>query len=105
MNINQIKLEVSNKSGKPCSTLTMVRQLTNDAAKTPTEWLSHWDNDNRIRVSMHQDVFNQIKANPAFDGLAVKKELVAAKVENGTEIRAAYLRFVVITPKNIEATF
>lgn len=98
MNIQQIKLEVSSKTGKALPVLTMVRQLAEDKSSTP--WLSHWDNDNRIRVSMHEDIFNQLKANPAFDGLAVKKQDVVATAD-----RAAYTRFVVITPKNIEGTF
>ena len=98
MNIVQLKTELSTKCGVQFPTLTMVRQLAED--QTPTEWLSHWDNDNRIRVTMHQDVFGKIKADPKFNGLALKKELVEA-----TEIRAAYTRFVVITPKNIEGVF
>jgi hypothetical protein len=99
MNIQQIKADIAAKTKAPLTTLTMVRQLDQTTEK-PTEWLSHWDNDNRIRVTMHQDIFNEIKANPAKEGLAVKREDVPA-----TDSRAAYTRFVVITPKNIEGTF
>ena len=43
------------------TTLSMVRQFSKDGVKQ--EWLSHWDNDRRIRVSMHQNVFEIINSN------------------------------------------
>lgn len=98
MNIAQVKTAIAASAGITLPNLVMVRQLTED--KQPTEWVSHWDNDHRVRVSMHQNVMEQIKLNPEKPGLAFKKEIVAANGE-----RAAYTRFVVITPTNIEATF
>jgi hypothetical protein len=95
MTIQEIK-QVANING----TLALVRQFSNDDAKTPQPWVSHWDNDKRVRVTMHDDVLAKLKTDATFAGLAVKKEDVPAKGE-----RAAYVRFVVITPKNIEATF
>ena len=97
MNIQQIKAEISAKSGVQFPNLSMVRQFDEQGVKQP--WLSHWDNDNRIRVVMHEEVFEDIKSNPAKADLALKKEVVEA-----TDDRAAYTRFVVITPKNIEGT-
>lgn len=98
MNITQIKTAI----GQPV--LTMVRQLELKAnpndKDVPTKWVSHWDNINRIRVSMHEDVFNQIKADPNFGGLAVKPPVV-----HTPEGKQPYTMYVVITPKNIEATF
>lgn len=93
MDIQQIKDQIGLKN------LVMVRQFEQDT-NTPTPWLSHWENDSRIRVTMHEEVFNQIKADPEKSGLAVKKELIHANGE-----RAEYIRFVVITPRNIEGTF
>lgn len=85
--------------------LTLVRQL--DENKQPTQWLSHWDDKNRVRVSLHQDVLSSIKANPTFDGLGYKKEVVPAKMVKGADGKeteqAPYTRIVLITPKNIEA--
>lgn len=99
MNILQLKTDLTASLKVPITQLTMVRQFEEDKS-TPTPWLSHWDNDNRIRVTMHEDILKTLKENPKFPGLAYKKEIVEA-----TEQRAAYTRIVVITPRNIEATF
>ena len=99
MNIQQIKTEIATKCKVQLPNLVMVRQLNEQ--KEPTEWLSYWDNDSRLRITMHEEVFGKIKADPKnFTGMAIKKELVAA-----TEDRDAYTRVIIITPKNIEAVF
>jgi len=98
MNIQQIKEAIAANMSIQLPNLVMVRQFNEQ--KEPQPWLSHWDNDHRVRVTMHEDVFNQIKADPSKAGLAFKKEVVPA-----TQERAEYTRFVVITPANIEATF
>jgi hypothetical protein len=92
MNIEQIKSQI----GQPV--LTMTRQL--DENKQPTSWISHWDNTNRVRVTMHEEVFNKIKADKSFGGLAVKPAQVLTP-----EGKQPYKLYVIITPKNIEATF
>lgn len=104
MTIAQVKAEIASKSKTVVATLNMVRQL--DKENKPSEWLQHWDNDTRIRIVMHQDVFEQIKANRDFEGLAVKPaiQVDAHTDEKGKEV-AAYTKYFVITPKNIEATF
>lgn len=94
MTINEIKI----KTGQ--TTLMLVRQMEQEHPEVPTVWLSHWDNDNRIRVTMHDDVLKTIKANPERADLALKSEIVPATAE-----RKEYKRFVVITPLNVEATF
>lgn len=99
MNIQDIKSEVSTKTGAVITKLNMVRQKDQNTDQ-PQPWLSHWDNDSRVRVTMHEDVFNQIKANPLMEGLAYKTEKVDA-----TPDRAEYIRFVVITPTSIEGVF
>lgn len=80
--------------------LLMVRQMDQIEPTKPTEWLSHWDNEERIRVTMHQDVMKTIKADPKRADLALKTEVVAA--HDGV---ADYVRYIVITPRSIEATF
>lgn len=107
MNIQQIKSEIAAKNSAVILALNMVRQFADKDKKQPEPWLSHWDNDKRIRVTMHEDVFNQIKLNPKMEGLAYKSELVAAEYEadSTTVKRAAYLRYVVITPTSIEGVF
>lgn len=98
MNIQQIKAAIAANMGISLPNLTMVRQF--NEAKEPQPWVSHWDNDHRVRITMHEDVLKQVQANLDKPGLAFKKEVVEA-----TQTRAAYTRFVIITPANIEATF
>lgn len=45
-----------------------------DKDNQPTEWLRHWDNDNRVAVSLHKETFAKIKANPSMSNLAVQIE-------------------------------
>lgn len=100
MTITEIKSLISAKTATTIGTLAMVRQFDDVAGvKTPSEWVSHWDNDSRIRVTMHEDIMAQLKANPTKSDLAVKYELVSPAD------KAPYHRFVVITPKDVEATF
>lgn len=98
MTIAQIKAELSLKLKVSMVTLNMAQQL--DEQDQPTEWISHWDNDNRIRVTMHEEVFATIKGNKSYDQLAYKLTVVEKKEE-----REAYTRVVVITPRHLLATF
>lgn len=104
MNIQDVKAQIGKENNTVINHLVMVQQFLLDKSgketEIPSEWVSHWDNDNRIRVTMHQDVFNRIKNAPTEAGLALKKELVEAKPD-----KAAYMRYVVITPQNIVGTF
>lgn len=98
MNIQQIKAAINSKHNSNITTLMMVQQK--DQAGVLQPWVSYWDNDSRIRVTIHLDTFNDLKANPTQDGLAFKEQLVPAKDD-----RAAYTRYVVIKPANVLATF
>lgn len=100
MNIAQIKSNLTTKTGGDFATLAMVRQMNQQDATKKEPWLSHWDNTKRVRITMHEDVFEQIKAKPDRADLALKYELVPAN-----EKRAEYHRYVVIIPTGIEATF
>lgn len=98
MNISEIKTSIASKTGTVVTTLDFSRQK--DDKGTPTEWLSSWDNDHRIRIVAHQEVIEKIKADKSFSGLATKYELVPQEGE-----RLAYQQFVLITPVSIEASF
>lgn len=108
MTIQEIKAAISAKEGFPLGTLNMVRQFNtepnpaspNEPTKTPTEFVSHWDNDHRVRITMHQDIMEQIKSNLAKADLAVKRTEIPAEGN-----RATYVRYVVITPRDVDATF
>lgn len=98
MNIIDLKQTIANKLGISLPTLQLVRQKNQE--DEPQPWVSHWDNDKRVRIVMHDDVLDKIKTEPAFAGLAVKYEDVPA-----TDARAAYKRAIIITPNDIVATF
>lgn len=98
MNIQEIKQNISAQTGKPFPKLDMARQLTED--KLPTSWYSHWDNVNRVRVVMHEDIFNKLVENTSMEGLALKPMDTVTP-----EGKPPYTRFVVITPTSIEASF
>lgn len=91
MNITQIKSQLG------YSHLNISRDL--DENNVPQPWVSHWDNDKRVRVCMHEDVFTSIMADKSFDKLAIKTSVVVATPE-----RAEYTRHVLITPKQLLAT-
>lgn len=46
----------------------------NDSTGAPTQWLRHWDNDNRVAVSIHKDLAKELKSNPSITSLAVQTE-------------------------------
>lgn len=51
---------------------------TNDKDNQPTEWMRHWDNANRVAVSLHKDTLAKIKANPSMPNLAIQEETKSA---------------------------
>lgn len=44
-----------------------------DAKNQPTDWMRHWDNDNRVAVSIHKDTVTAIKADSTCN-LGLQKE-------------------------------
>lgn len=125
MTIQEIKAEISAKAGFTLGTLALQRQFDKrplqvgetvtlrdgstvvfDAANPTKEvdgivtpWLSHWDNDHRVRVTFPEEVALKLKAEPNKADLAYKYEEVKPAD------KPAYKRFIIITPKNIEFTF
>lgn len=99
MNITNLKLAIAAANGMTLPTLMLVRQK-DQTSELPTPWLSHWDNDKRVRISLHEDVAKKIKETPDFDGLSFKTEKVA---EHG-EVKE-YTRVIIINPTSVEMTF
>lgn len=67
MNIQGIKAQLNMTS------LPMVRVM--DANKVATPWLATWDNDNRVRVVIHEDLLPTITKE---EGLFLKSEVKKA---------------------------
>lgn len=57
MNIAEIKEQLG------ISTLNL--NTAKDKDGQPTEWMRHWDNDNRVAVSIHKETVAKIKAGSA----------------------------------------
>lgn len=79
MNINEIKQTVQ------VTTLNLQRQLTNDEKKAATEWMSHWDDSRRLRVSMTDSTLAALKSNMLRTDLTI-----SVKDKEANEKRAAY---------------
>ena len=47
---------------------------SNDAAGNPTDWMRHWDNDNRVSVSIHKDLVEDIKKDANIASLGLQTE-------------------------------
>lgn len=61
-------------------------------------WVSSWDNNKRVRVTLHKEVFDKIVANKAFDGLALKGPETVTPTD---ATKPPYTRYVIITPTSI----
>ena len=59
----------------------------NDVDNQPTQWMRHWDNVNRVAVSLHKDTLAKIKANPNMPNLVLQQELRTGAQGNYTAMR------------------
>lgn len=117
MNIQDIKATISESTGIIIKSLDMKRQTKNDpsgsidtatnkVAQLPEPWFSYWDNTARLRIVMHEDVYNQLHVAKAqgqlmtVTGLALKnysgKPFEIVIPTDAT--KPTYKRAVVITP-------
>ena len=68
-----------------------------DKAGVKTDWMRHWDNDNRVAVSIHKELVADIKANPTMTSLGLQSE-----TRNGS--KGAYTAYRIVKFKPAEAT-
>ena len=59
--------------------LTLNLNTAKDADGNTTSWMRHWDNENRVAISLHKDLIAEIKANPAIDSLGTQIETRTAE--------------------------
>jgi hypothetical protein len=98
MNIVDVKAVISKSAGFQIGSLDIHAQEENGVVDP--NWVSAWFNTERVRITMHKEVFDKIVSDRAFSGLAVK----GPEVVTPTTGKAPYTRYVVITPKSILAT-
>lgn len=67
MNIQEIKTQL----GIPTFQLNTAK----DIHDKPTEWMRHWDNENRVAVSIHKELLAEIKADKTINSLGLQKEV------------------------------
>jgi len=60
---------------------------TDKAGVKDEKWLRHWDNENRVSVSIHVDTLAKIKANMEIDNLALQSETREGKQGGYTALR------------------
>lgn len=99
MKIADLKTAIAADAGINLPTLMLVRQKDQNT-DAPQPWLSHWDNDKRVRISLHEDVAKKVQEDANYDGLAYKKEEVVETSE-----RKAYTRYIIINPTSVEMRF
>ena len=45
-----------------------------DADNNPTEWMRHWDNENRVAVSIHKELVGELQADANISSLGLQTE-------------------------------
>lgn len=45
-----------------------------DAQDQPTDWMRHWDNENRVAVSIHKELVGELKADSGINSLGLQTE-------------------------------
>ena len=89
--------EIKKELGIP--TLNLARQVDEAGEKTP--FLSHWDNDRRIRVLVHEDTVQLAKESGSQRLFFIKK--TEEETKGGPNMGNKYTR-VVLCSANIETT-
>ena len=54
--------------------ITFLALTDEDEQGNATEWLRHWENDKRMSVSLHKDLFNMLVNDPTIDNLGLQTE-------------------------------
>lgn len=85
MNIDEVKASLGYSS--------LQLNTANDKDGNPTAWFRHWDNTNRIAVSIHSDTLDKIDADRSIDTLALQSE-----VRTGEQGDYTAKRIVMYTP-------
>lgn len=68
-----------------------------DKDDNATEWMRHWDNDNRVAVSIHKELVAEIKADSNITSLGLQSE-----TREGT--KGSYTAYRIVKYKPAETT-
>tara|TARA_R110000796_G_scaffold238334_1_gene358663 strand:- start:588 stop:860 length:273 start_codon:yes stop_codon:yes gene_type:complete len=89
MNITELKSKLD--------IATLELNTANDKDGNPTDWFRHWDNDNRIAVSIHKELVDEIKADTNIATLGLQSE-----TREGS--KGSYKAYRIVKYKASEAT-
>lgn len=67
-----------------------------DINDQPTDWLRHWDNENRVAVSIHKDLVAELQADKTINSLGLQSE-----TRTGSKGDYVAYRIVKFTPAEI----
>lgn len=115
MDIAEIKAVISNATGLQIGTIDLRGEEQTDGT-VDTTWQYAWIEavnskgvTKRVRVVFPEEVVNTIKADPKFNGLAAKHEVIPShkagdinpvtKKAWTADLEVSYERFTIITPK------
>lgn len=79
MTLDQIKHEIG--------VVELNLNTATDKDNNPTDWMRHWDNDNRIAVSIHKELVSELKADRNIASLGLQKEVRIGEQGNYTAYR------------------
>lgn len=88
MNLSEIKSKLQ------IETLSLNTAMDKD--NNPTEWMRHWDNENRVAVSMHKELVSELKADPEINSLGLQSE-----TRQGSQGPYTAFRVVKFTPAEV----
>lgn len=67
-----------------------------DADNKPTDWMRHWDNDNRVAVSIHKELVEELRGDANISSLGLQTE-----TREGEQGKYTAHRIVKYTPAEI----
>lgn len=79
MTLAQIKEQVGVKA--------LELNTAQDKDGNATEWMRHWDNDNRVAVSIHKELVSELQADANIASLGLQKETRTAEQGDYTAYR------------------
>ena len=59
--------------------LSLSLNTAKDIDGNPTDWMRHWDNENRIAISLHKELVAEIKADSEINSLGIQTEMREGK--------------------------
>ncbi len=76
MTLTDLKSTISQTFGFPLVAMNLQAQVDLQTGDINPEWVSHWENTKRVRITLHTEVLAHIKADPKCNNLAFKQSVI-----------------------------